>query len=224
MEKQVYRHELKYYLSPAGAALVRSRLKHLMRPDPHAKGFSPYFIRSLYFDDMEYSAYRDKLSGVNERNKYRLRFYNMDPSFAVFEKKQKIQDRIRKTSVRVDWELAGRLAQGRPSGASDGLLREYDILVKTRGLRPLVLVDYDRTVFSYPIGNVRITLDERLASCRFQGDLLKQAGRVGVIDPDEVVLEVKFDSVLPPQIRCLLEDIPKARSAISKYCLCCSVL
>ena len=78
MEKAVLRHELKYYLSRPGAALVKSRLRTLMRPDPHADGFSPYFIRSLYFDDMDYTAYRDKLSGVAERNKYRLRFYNRD--------------------------------------------------------------------------------------------------------------------------------------------------
>ena len=87
--------------------------------------------------------------------------------------------------------------------------------------------DDQMSLRSHPLeisNELKLHLDERLASCRFQGDLLKQAGRVGVIDPDEVVLEVKFDSVLPPQIRCLLEDIPKARSAISKYCLCCSVL
>ncbi len=216
---------MKFYISRPGAALLRSRLSPLMRPDSHAQGFSPYFIRSLYFDDMNVSAYRDKLAGVEKRNKYRIRFYNGDRSYTVFEKKQKVGDRIRKTSVRLTREQTDRMLLGKPLGEEGvPLLREYDVLVKNKALRPLVLVDYDRTVFSYPVGNVRITLDENLASRRFTGSLEDRSSCVKVLSSREAVLEVKFDSLLPPQIRCLLESIPKERSAISKYCLCCSVL
>ena len=225
MEKQVLRHELKYYISRPGAALIRSRLSALMRPDAHADGFSPYFIRSLYFDDMDLSAYRDKLSGVENRNKYRIRYYNGDLSYVVFEKKQKVGDRIRKTSVRLTSEQTERMLAGKSvENAEAPLLKEYNVLVKNVSLRPLVLVDYDRTVFSYPVGNVRITLDEGLASRRFTGSLTDRSACGRVLSPEEVVLEVKFDSLLPPQIRCLLENVPKDRSAISKYCLCCSLL
>lgn len=225
MEKAVLRHELKYYLSRPGAAIVKSRLQALMRPDPHANGFSPYFIRSLYFDDMDYTAYRDKLSGVAERNKYRLRFYNRDLSYLCFEKKKKLGDRIHKTSVRVgEEELAAMLAGEKVASKGNELLKEYNVLCQSACLRPLVLVDYDRTVFSYPVGNVRITLDEGISSRRFAGNIEDYSCPVPVLERDEVVLEVKFDAFLPPQIHCLLQDIPKARSAISKYCLCCSVL
>ncbi len=225
MEQAVLRHELKYYLSRPGAQMIKSRLQVLMHPDPHTDGFAPYFIRSLYFDDMDCSAYRDKLSGVAERNKYRLRFYNRDLSYVCFEKKQKLGDRIRKTSVRMGENAWLPMLRGRcVEKAHHALLKEYNALVKSVRLQPLVLVDYHRTVFRYSVGNVRITLDEGIGSRRFTGDLQEYSSVVPVLHPDEVVLEVKYDAFLPPQIQALLGDIPKARSAVSKYCLCCSVL
>ena len=224
MERSVLRHELKYYISPGGAAIVKSRLSRLMRPDPHADGFTPYFIRSLYFDDMEISAYRDKISGVAERTKYRVRFYNMDPSFISFEKKEKKGEYILKTSQRIDLPTARIMAEGKPTGADKGLLREYDILLKNRFLKPLAVVDYDRTVFAYPIGDVRITLDENVRGRRFSGELFDTAASFPALDRGETVLEVKYDAVLPPQVECLIADIPKNRSAVSKYCLCCAAL
>ena len=224
MEKKVLRNELKYYISRPGAAILKSRLSKLMYPDSHAEGFEPYFIRSVYFDDVDYTAYRDKLSGVEKRDKYRVRFYNMDTGYMVFEQKKKIADKIQKTSQRIDMGQMRMMMKGLCVGESKGLLGLYDILCKTKVLKPLVIVDYHRTVFSYPISNVRITLDENIRAKRFAGDAFNLAGTVPVIDENSAVLEVKFDNILPPQIKCLFEDIPKNRSAVSKYCLCCETL
>jgi len=195
-----------------------------MHPDSHADGFEPYFIRSVYFDDMDYTAFRDKLSGVEKRDKFRVRFYNMDSSFMVFEQKKKIADKIQKTSQRIDMGQMRMMMKGLCIGESKGLLGYYDVLCRTRLLRPLVIVDYNRTVFSYPISNVRITLDQDIRAKRFTGDAFNLAGEIPVIDANSVVLEVKFDTVLPPQIKCLFEDVAKNRSAVSKYCLCCETL
>ena len=223
-ESSLLRHEIKFYISRAGAAIVKSRLKKICYPDPHARGFEPYFIRSLYFDDADLSAYRDKIAGVDDRIKYRLRFYNMDPSFIAFEKKKKRGEFIEKTSVRIDQDVMRVMAAGRCVGARDGLVREYDVLVKNRFLRPLVLVDYDRTVFAYPIGDTRITVDEDVRARRFEGELFSTPASVPVLERGEAVLEVKFNGLLPAQIECLLADVAKTRSAVSKYCLCCAFL
>ncbi|MBQ9545422.1 MAG: polyphosphate polymerase domain-containing protein [Clostridia bacterium] len=223
-ERSLLRHELKFFINRGGAAIVKSRLGKICYPDPHAKGFEPYFIRSLYFDDADLSAYRDKIAGVDDRIKYRVRFYNMDPSFVAFEKKKKNGEFIEKTSVRIDENAMRAMAAGRVVGAEDGLVREYDILVKNRFLRPLVLVDYDRTVFSYPIGDTRITVDENVRARRFEGELFSTPASIPVLERGEAVLEVKFSGLLPAQIECLLTDIPKTRSAVSKYCLSCAYL
>ena len=48
-----------------------------------------YEIRSLYFDNMEDKALREKLDGISVREKYRLRMYNGDTSVIRLERKVK---------------------------------------------------------------------------------------------------------------------------------------
>ena len=83
------RYELKFLLSNYAADLIEKRLATVMDADRHADGRGGYFIRSLYFDDQHWTAYRDKLSGVEKRAKYRIRFYNHDDSFLSFEKRRR---------------------------------------------------------------------------------------------------------------------------------------
>lgn len=63
--RQGLRHELKFLVSARSVLLLRQRLSRVMEPDPHAGPEGRYFIRSLYFDDMDYTAYREKLNGVD---------------------------------------------------------------------------------------------------------------------------------------------------------------
>ena len=63
MDQAGLRHELKYEISLPTAALLQSRLRAIMRPDPHAGPYG-YYIRSLYFDDLDNNAYREKLDGL----------------------------------------------------------------------------------------------------------------------------------------------------------------
>ena len=49
-----------------------------------------YTIRSLYFDYRNYSAYEEKMSGVSDRAKYRIRYYNYDTR----EIKLEIRDKL----------------------------------------------------------------------------------------------------------------------------------
>ena len=73
MMKEGYRHEYKYLISACSAQLLKRRLPHVMARDPHAGPTGQYTIRSLYFDDGNYSAYEEKMSGVADRVKYRIR-------------------------------------------------------------------------------------------------------------------------------------------------------
>jgi hypothetical protein len=43
---------------------------------------------------------------------------------------------------------------------------------------------------------------------------------IPVLEPDQVIVEVKFDDVLPGHLGQILKDIPKAQMSISKYVLC----
>ena len=86
-----------------------------------------------------------------------------------------------------------------------------------------MLVDYDRTPFVCNAGQTRITLDENIRTKPYDADLwAKNTAMVPVLEPEEVVLEVKFNDFLPGYLG--LEDIPKIHLAVSKYVLCANKL
>ena len=227
MDQAGLRHELKYEISLPTAALLQSRLRAIMRPDPHAGPYG-YYIRSLYFDDLDNNAYREKLDGLRERSKLRLRFYNFRENYIVFENKEKIGDLTRKTSMRVSKEVAQAMIDGNRAvydGVDHPLMERFRALKTASLLQPRVLVDYRRIPFVYPDSNVRITLDLDVSTAPFKTDLFRRdLAMLPVLDEGRAVLEVKFDHFLPPHLAYALEDIPKARLAISKYVKCLNLL
>lgn len=83
------RHELKHYINYADLLQLRARLPCVMKLDENTDTDGGYRIRSLYFDNYSDKALREKIDGVDEREKFRLRFYKDDPSFIRLEKKSK---------------------------------------------------------------------------------------------------------------------------------------
>ncbi len=217
------RHENKYIISLAAAEELRARLRAILRPDPHAGETGSYFIRSLYFDDIDCSAYHDKLAGVCDRAKWRIRFYNLDDSYIVLEKKEKFAGMTRKRSARIDRALAEEMMAGNFENCAVGkpLLREFHAEAAAGLMTPRITVDYDRMPFVATAGNVRVTLDLGLRTMPRAPELfVADAAVLPVLTPGEAVLEVKYDDFLPEYISEALECVPKARMAVSKYCLC----
>ena len=70
------RHELKYFISQGQYQILSRLLGQVLWPDEHADEQNEYHIRSLYFDTISDAALHEKVSGVADRNKYRIRFYN----------------------------------------------------------------------------------------------------------------------------------------------------
>ena len=68
-----FRHEWKHPLNSMDLQETRSRLRCVMRPDPHAGASGKYEVRSLYFDSPGDSALREKLDGISRREKFRMR-------------------------------------------------------------------------------------------------------------------------------------------------------
>ena len=219
--KAGYRHEYKYLISTATARLLRSRLRSFMKPDAHAGPDGQYTIRSLYFDDPFGAAYEEKMSGIRDRYKYRIRYYNYDPSVLRLERKEKHGELTRKTGQSLSPEQTVILTACAPEPRQEGLCGELQRRCLTEGFRPRCLVDYDRVPFVCADGNTRITLDMNLRTRPYDVDLLASSqAMIPVLEPDQVILEVKFDDFLPGYLGEILEDIPKVQMSISKYVLC----
>ena len=107
-----YRHELKYSISLADRMALVQRLRPLMQRDPHTDETGRYTIRSVYFDNYKDKALREKLSGVQTREKFRIRYYNEDLSFITLEKKIKHNDLCKKLDAPLTAEEYQRIFDG----------------------------------------------------------------------------------------------------------------
>lgn len=195
-----------------------------MHQDKHTSSMGGYLIRSLYFDDVYDSALNEKESGIFHRSKYRIRVYNASDSFIRFEKKEKFSEYISKRSVRIGRIHYDRIMAGDYSfmlNAGSRLLRDVYVANKTRLLKPVVIVDYDREAYVANEGNVRITFDKELraginTTDIFSPDLIT----LNAYPPGLMVMEVKYDDFLPANIRQIIQTASHHHMAISKYVLC----
>lgn len=219
-----YRHELKYQITEAERQALTRRLKTVMKSDVHAGENGLYTIRSIYFDNERDKALREKIDGVQLREKFRIRWYNDDLSFLMLEKKIKHNNLCMKVSAPLtEGELRRLLAEPtdwllqHPSE----LVRELYCKMKIQQLKPRVLVSYVREPYVYAAGNVRVTFDSQIRSSLFHRSFLDGVPDISATDtPQDQILEVKYDAFLPEIISCLLQTGGLRQQAFSKYGAC----
>ena len=216
-----YRHEWKHEITRADMITLRHRLQAVAKQDGHTVD-GKYFIRSLYFDTLSDTALREKLDGVNRREKFRIRYYNGDTSVIHLEKKSRYNGLGTKSIDPLTYQEAQAIADGDLDwmlNTCRPVVRELYAKMKT-GLRPRTIVDYTREPWVYAPGNVRITLDYDIRTCPGCADFLNPA-RVTIPAGDSpVILEVKWDSFLPDLIRDAVQLPGRHTSAFSKYAAC----
>ncbi|MCI7737466.1 MAG: polyphosphate polymerase domain-containing protein [Clostridiales bacterium] len=218
------RHELKYLITPAELSVLRGVLKPIMQLDPNGNENNEYIIRSLYFDTINDDALMEKIAGVGNRKKYRIRIYNFSDRVIKLECKSKYGDLISKQSVSIPRDLAEQLIAGDPEGLQrmrHPLLHDVYREMRTRLLRPAVIVDYVREAYIHPAQEVRITFDKQLRTGLYSTDLFNPSlPTYPVFDDPVEVLEVKYDEFLPSHLQTVLSGITAQRSAVSKYTWC----
>ena len=217
--EQKFRHEYKHSITPADMVTLRMRLSAVMQHDSFTVG-GKYFIRSLYFDNIFDKALLEKLNGVNQRDKFRIRYYNGDTSFIRLEKKAKFGGLSSKLSVPLTYEQADLLARGIPvRDSKNELINELAFKMDTQLLKPKTIVDYTREAFVYPAGNVRVTLDCNIRTGMDPTELLAQ-NCVTVHTGEDNILEVKWDEYLPSAIEQAVQLGSRQTSSFSKYAAC----
>ena len=220
--QRVFRHEYKYICSSHQICVIRSRIKGLMTIDDNVSREGRYHIRSLYFDDSANSAYYQKENGAEPREKYRLRMYNHDPDTIKLEQKRKEHGMTEKHSCALTVAQVQRiLAMQMPLyEESDGnpLLRQFALESQKNGLRPVIIVEYDRIPYAYKPGNVRVTIDMNVCSSnQISGFLNTHIARRPLMQAGQHILEVKWDYCLPDFIKQAIQTEGLQRTAVSKY-------
>ena len=224
MTKDKYRHEIKYFISETDYISISHRLKHVMQKDANADANGQYHIRSLYFDNYNNKALFDKIAGVNEREKFRIRFYNHDTSFMRLERKSKLSGYTLKKSCPITHDQCNGLINGDLSSIKNSgypLMREFEQKIIRQKLQPVTIVDYTREIYIYPPGNVRVTFDKNIRTGIFNTQAITDIPTIpAAMDTQDIVMEVKFDEFLPEIISHLIQTNEQRTVAVSKYVLC----
>lgn len=217
-----YRHEWKHEIDYADMLTLRVRLSAVMQRDPNAKnGISR--IRSLYFDTPSDTALREKIDGVNIRDKFRIRYYNGNTDDIVLEKKSKRNGLCAKERCGITKNEAQRIVDGDIGWMAESerpLCRELYVQMRGRQLAPKTIVDYTREPFVFAAGNVRVTMDYDIRTGAFRTDLLDPETLTLPAGDPVIILEVKWDEFLPDIIRDAVNLTGRHASSFSKYAQC----
>lgn len=220
------RVEKKYLLDPVSESRLRNLLGAVMSADRH-NGESGYQVRSLYFDTLDNSDFYDKDDGYHYRKKIRLRIYSPEDKTAKLEKKEKLGDTQRKQSLSISRADAEKLIAGDYtvllSYPGSFALSVYELMTSHHYL-PKCLVEYNRTAFTAPENDTRITFDRDLRASECCYDLFSPSANLYPVSFQPVTtLEVKYNHFLLSYLTDLLALADTRQTSCSKYVLARSV-
>ena len=216
----VSRVELKHHINYFQYVTLSQRLSNVLVEDTH-NGDRGYVVRSLYFDDPGDSDFYEKLGGLENRKKVRLRVYSPKATKAKLEIKRKFGDSQEKKTVLIEKADAEELIK-----QNYEVLRKYDSetaqsiyhIMKLNRLRPVTLIEYRRKAFTHPMNSIRITLDNDIRSNEFDFRLFdEKVVMIPTDDYDTNILEVKYNNFIFKYITDLFSSLDLERQSYSKY-------
>ena len=212
---KTFRHEYKYVIPYGDMLELRNKLDKVLKLDQG----KPYFVRSIYFDSPDDEDYYDKQGGEMVRKKLRLRIYDINSDLAKIEIKNKFDYHQLKESLVIDKELARKIINGDYSDLlkiDNDLAKRIYVLLES-GYRPKVIIEYDRLAF-ITTTTTRITFDYNIKKSNdFDNFYSNNLNYFELTNPNDVVLEVKFDRFLEPYISKILNKYTSRYQSVSKY-------
>lgn len=223
------RFEFKYIVHESYLDRLRQAVMPFVDTDKFmdAGGKGHYTVRSIYFDTPRFDCFYEKIDGIRDRKKFRMRGYDemTNDSRVFFEIKRKFNIPIEKERVNLLYSDAievfrdpnTTIEYSRAEGA-----RHFMYHMMNKRLMPVVNVIYEREAYLdkfYP-GN-RITLDKNLRSVSFPGidDLFSEQGVRNSL-PRHFILEVKFNRAFPQWMKPIQSSFGLLKQSASKYTIC----
>jgi len=218
------RFELKYLLHHRVARDFVDAISSHVHTDRNAQGDGFYKVASLYYDSPGLDCYWEKIDGEKFRRKVRMRTYGANPTEAFVEIKQRYDLSVQKRRCRFSIEDAQKtmvdVVNGRYSGGKDPVFDEVFLLTRRGDFEPKLVISYNRMAFfdQYK-SDLRITLDRNIRARNLSLDLTRDRLRgVHALPSTMVLLEVKFNEVIPRWLCTVLNSMDAQVQRISKYC------
>lgn len=187
--------------------------------DEHAKN-GTYKVRSLYFDDDELNALKDRVAQKDNRRKYRIRLYNDDLSYIKLEEKVKIEDIGTKTDVILTEDQVQKILDNDIDWMRDSdneLIQRFYQAVTESNIKPKVIVQYIREPFTHSNGTTRMTLDYDIKALKDVDKFLDDSIYPDDLIDDQAVIEIKWQENLDDDIKHIIEKENLEPVNFSKY-------
>ena len=215
----MYRYEKKFLINNIQMELLKNNLSAALYLDSNIKGEDgSYFIRSMYFDDYKDTSYFQVIDGISKREKYRIRYYNYDSSYITLEKKSKVNNLGKKDKDLLTKDMVMKFVKNEEIETDMKVVTELQNKMKTNFYKPVIIIDYLRKAFTYPINDVRITLDYNI-SCSYEIDKFfeEDINSIPLLDKNTAILEVKYNDFLPDVIKQVINIKNLEVTFFSKY-------
>lgn len=215
------RHEEKYIIDYRQYAMLKARALGVLTPDAHGDNGS-YVITSLYFDDPMDNALYEKLDGLPEHSKFRVRTYDYSSRVIKLERKDKQGILTHKIDAPITREQIRLLGGGATRlDAFSGKAYALAAQIQAGGCYGVLGVRYRRDAFTFCGSDLRLTFDTAMEAIPADENALfsPEVRGLPVFDPNTVIMEIKYGDYLPSFVRKLTQVSTKQLS-VSKYALC----
>lgn len=225
LSKHFRRFEFKYFLEKGIADRMIPELMNYMEWDPYIGDKDHYECHSLYFDNDKFKSYHEKIDGLLNRKKVRVRTYKRDygkNDSLFFEIKRKsgeivLKDREVLPSKYLEKFIEDPFSLLDEKNMDAKFLNE--LIFETTNYRqtPKLLVSYKRKpFFAKNDSRFRVTFDYDLEFAAANGSSYNEEFKP--MDEDFVVMEVKFNGNMPQWFHRLIDAYRLTQTGSCKYC------
>ena len=230
------RLEYKYLMSASKFQKIKKEIIPYLILDKHAEKNKnkEYTVRSIYFDTPQLCYYFEKIEGIKDRKKIRVRVYDnyTSDSITYLEIKKKIENYVYKSRSQLHFcdlnkffetskfENLILTNENRSTGVENA--KKFLFYLNKDNLQPIILITYDREPFLGKIDNgLRVTFDKNLRSlslpnfCEFF-----EESKLRKVLKHRIILEVKFNGSFPAWLKNIISIYGLQRMALSKYTIC----
>ena len=170
-------------------------------------------VNSIYFDDFNNSCVSENLEGVNEKTKFRLRWYGKNNHIL---KNPKLEFKVKKNFMNYkiinDLKILDNLDLRKTKNVNF-ITKTVNSNYKIKTLIPVSTTHYDRSYFLSSNNLIRSTLDKQLKVSKFNNDFFIPIFKKF----NKIILELKYEKKYDEYVRKNINDISSRYSKNSKY-------
>ena len=228
-DNQVFsRFEFKYIINKNLSKIIQEEIKNFTISDYFSKKNEKYLVRSLYFDNNIFSNFNEKIDGIKNRHKFRIRTYvdEENKSTPIYlEMKGRDNQRTFKNRTKIKLEDLNTFCNNKnlfnlkKKYSENKLIDQFIFDSYRKKILPKVVVDYNRQALLSKNGlYFRLTFDSDIKSCSSQ-NIFEKEHEWKLCIPGNDILEVKFDLNIPPWFHRIIQNYQLKRISVSKFVL-----